>query len=227
MSQFKPHMDILPPAQQRLWPELRPSIELGLVLYGGTAIGLRLGHRPSIDFDFFTDKPLSKTTLDESFPFLKRSRVLQERPNTLSVLAGGLGSGDAEVKISFFGNLDLGRVGEPQVTEDAVLAVASLDDLMATKLKVILQRIEAKDYRDIAAMVEVGVPLERGLAGAAQIYGPAFQPSECLKALVFFEGGDLNSLTQKERETLIFASQRVRDLPALTLIRGLSTGTLD
>ncbi len=48
---FKPRMDILPAAQQRLWPELHPSIELGLVLYGGTAIALRLGHRASVDFE--------------------------------------------------------------------------------------------------------------------------------------------------------------------------------
>ncbi len=34
---FKPCMDILPVAQQRLWPELHPSIKLGMVLYGGTA----------------------------------------------------------------------------------------------------------------------------------------------------------------------------------------------
>ncbi|MBV5329207.1 MAG: nucleotidyl transferase AbiEii/AbiGii toxin family protein [Chlorobium sp.] len=27
-----------------------------LFLYGGTAIALRLGHRPSVDFDFFLKK---------------------------------------------------------------------------------------------------------------------------------------------------------------------------
>jgi len=34
------------------------------------------------------------------------------------------------------------------------LQVASLDELMATKVKVILQQIEAKDYQDIAALVK-------------------------------------------------------------------------
>ena len=47
-----------------------------------------------------------------------------------------------------------GRVGTPEVTVDSTLQVASLDDLMATKLKVILQRAEAKDYRDLAAMIQ-------------------------------------------------------------------------
>ena len=38
-----------------------------------------------------------------------------------------------------------------------------LDDLMATKVKVVLPRAEAKDYRDVAAMLNAGVSLSRGL----------------------------------------------------------------
>ena len=49
---FKPCLEILPPAQQRLWPELGRAGELGFALYGGTALALRLGHRFSVDFDF-------------------------------------------------------------------------------------------------------------------------------------------------------------------------------
>ena len=35
---FTPSMKILPAAQKKLWPELRPAAELGFALYGGTAI---------------------------------------------------------------------------------------------------------------------------------------------------------------------------------------------
>ena len=114
MSTFKPHMEILPPAQRKLWPDLKPSVGLGLVLYGGTAIGLRLGHRPSIDFDFFTEKPLQRSTLDSAFPFLKGARFLQEQPNTLTVLVSPGETNGEGVKVSFFGNLDFGRIGKPQ-----------------------------------------------------------------------------------------------------------------
>ena len=47
MSLFEPRREILPPTQQELWTELLPTAELGFVLYGGTAIALRLGHRAS------------------------------------------------------------------------------------------------------------------------------------------------------------------------------------
>lgn len=37
-----------------------------------------------------------------------------------------------------------------------VLLVASAEDLLATKLKVIMQRIETKDYQDVAALIKTG-----------------------------------------------------------------------
>jgi hypothetical protein len=130
---------------------------------------------------------------------------------------------DHLVKVSFFGALGFGRVGEPELTHDRVLQVASPDDLMATKLKVLLQRVEAKDYQDIAALIKAGVSLERGLAAARAMYGYNFQPSESLKALVYFAGGDLDSLARPERETLIKAVRAVRKLPTVKILaRNLS-----
>lgn len=49
---FKPHRPVLLVSQQRLWPDLKPAADLGFVLYGGTAVALRLGHRASVDFDW-------------------------------------------------------------------------------------------------------------------------------------------------------------------------------
>ena len=37
-GKFKPCMDILPPAQKRLWPKLRNAQHLGFMLYGGTSL---------------------------------------------------------------------------------------------------------------------------------------------------------------------------------------------
>lgn len=82
---FKPHLEMLPPAQQRLWPELKSAAPLGFFLYGGTAIALCLGHRPSVDFDFFSQQPLHRDTLQHAFPFLAQSTVLQDERNTLAL----------------------------------------------------------------------------------------------------------------------------------------------
>ena len=218
-------MEIIPPAQQRLWPELRPAAGLGFALYGGTAIALRLGHRPSVDFDFFSEKSLDRNAIQAAFPFMAQATVLQDQLNTLSVLIPG-DSQHTHVKLSFFGAVGFGRVGEPDITEDGVLHIASLDDLMATKAKVMLQRVEAKDYRDIAAMVNAGVSLSKGLSAARQLYGLNFQPSESLKAMVYFEGGDLHTLTKDEKSSIVKAVSEVRDLPCVTILsRQLTAST--
>lgn len=222
-SVFAPHLEILPGVQRRIWPELRPARELGFVLYGGTAIALQLGHRTSVDFDFFTEHSLNQDAVRSALPFMAGARVLQEQLDTLSVQVATEESPDDYVNVSFFGGIQFGRVGAPHMTEDGTLLVASLGDLMATKVKVILQRIEAKDYQDIAAMIDAGVSLERGLASALEMFGPAFQPSESLKALVYFEGGDLQTLPKEVRDTLIKVVQFVRELPEVRIMsRSLS-----
>ena len=224
---FSPRLDILPPAQRRLWPELRPALDLGFVLYGGTAIALRLGHRPSVDFDFFCEKPLDRDRIQFVFPVLGQATLLQDRRDTLSVLIPYGDSDHSHVKLSFFGNIGFGRVGEPDVTDDGVLQVASLEDLMATKAKVVLQRAEAKDYRDISAMVRAGVSLAAGLAAARELFGSNFQPSEALKALVYFGDGDLHALTRDERSALVAAVSAVRELPdAIIASRQLAAAKL-
>jgi hypothetical protein len=210
-------MDILPPAQQRLWPELRNAPNQGFTLYGGTAIALRLGHRDSADFDFFSEKLLDRDAIKAAFPFVAQSTTIQDQGNTWAVLVPYGNSEREHVKVSFFGAIAFGRVGEPDFSDDRVLQVASFDDLMATKVKVVLQRAEAKDYRDIAAMVNAGVSLPRGLASARLLFGSNFQPSESLKALVYFNDGDLATLTATEKTTLVDAVRVVRDLPDVAL----------
>lgn len=213
-----PKLARLPPEQKRLWPELRPGVELGFVLYGGTAISLHLGHRPSVDFDFFNNRALDKDALRASFPFMGRATVFQDARDTLVVSAPESPSrGRRPVKLSFFGGLPFGRVGDPLLTRDGVIEVASLDDLMGHKLRVILARPEKKDYEDIAAMIRAGQSVAQGLAAARALFGREFQPAAALKALVYFEGGDLAALSRADRNTLISAASAVGALPVVKL----------
>jgi len=221
INRFKPRMEIMPIAQRRLWPELQPATQLGFVLYGGTAIALRLGHRTSVDFDFFSSSPLNHEAIRDFLPFVAQSTVIQDEKNSLTMLVPSNIyhlSESGHVKVSLFGAITFGRVGEPEMTEDEVLQVASLDDLMATKLKVILQRAEAKDYRDIAAMLKEGMSLSRGLAAARIIYGSNFQPSESLKALIYFKDGDLPTLDRDKKQILVTEVKAVRQLPEISLL---------
>jgi hypothetical protein len=218
-QRFEPRLDILPEAQKTLWPLLEPARRLGFVLYGGTAVALHLGHRCSIDFDFFRFQPLAKKDVEQAFAFMQGAQILQENENTLVV---AVQTSHGPVKISYFGGLGIGRISNPLETQDTVLLVASLDDLLATKLKAILDRAEAKDYSDIAAMLNSGVSLERSLGGFATMYRR--DPALPLKALGFFEDGDLPSLPKRDQELLRAARDRVREIPEVTITHGSLAG---
>ena len=218
IATINPKFAKLPPEQKRLWPALRASVDAGFVLYGGTAISLQLAHRRSVDFDFFHDQPLNKDLIRSAFPFMERATVVQDAVDTLSVLAPAApNAGGGGVKVSFFGGLKFGRVGEPSLTRDGVVEVASLDDLMAHNLRVILLRPEKKDYEDIAAMIRAGRSMAQGLAAARAMFGKSFQPAAALKAAVYFADGDLAALSRADRDALIAAVSAVRVLPAVKL----------
>ena len=208
-----PRLDVLPAAQRVLWPELA-VVPGQFVLYGGTGLALRLGHRESIDFDFFSHDPLDHRALESKLPFLRTAETLQESQDTRTVI---IQRADAPVKLSFFGGLTFGRVGEPEVTTDGVLRVASPLDLAGTEVKALLQRVEAKDYRDIVALLDHGVQLPDILGAGRALFGPSFSPLVARKALAYFEGGDLESLEAALRARLVAAATQDLEVPALPI----------
>jgi Nucleotidyl transferase AbiEii toxin, Type IV TA system len=211
-QRLDPKFDVLHAAQQQIWNALAAAPRLGFVLYGGTAIALHLGHRRSIDFDFFRSDPLDKNQIRAEFAFVKGAAVLQDTPDTQVILAE-MPAGP--VKISFFGSIGFGRVNDPLLTRDGVLLVACLDDLMATKLKATLDRAEAKDYRDIAAMISAGVSLSVGLSAFKQMFNG--EPAQVLRAIGYFKDGDLNTLSQADQQLLRNARDGVDVLPDVLL----------
>lgn len=224
-KKFQPRTEILPDSQKEVWSLLKPAAKMGFALYGGTAIALQLGHRQSVDFDLFTDSKLNESAILRKMPFLKRAQVIQASENTLTM---AYPVDKEQVKISMFGGIAFGRVGTPLVADDNEFPVASLDDLMGTKLKVILQRAEKKDYMDIAEMIRSGVSLEKGVGSAFSMFGKSFPPKDCLAALTYFKDGDLETLSKKDMETLTRQSSKVTEIrPQRIISKALGLGGLE
>jgi hypothetical protein len=203
---FAPKLSALPAAQRALWPELK-QVPGHFVLYGGTALALRLGHRQSEDFDFFANAPILPDELLRTMPMLSGGIIRQKAANTLTISVRD----PAPVKLSFFG-LSLRRVGEPESTEDGVAKVATLRDVAGCKMAVIQSRSEAKDYVDIYALLSQGLTVAEMLGAAQAIYGEQFAPMISLKALAWFNDGDLPGLPSKIKETLRNAAATVRQI---------------
>jgi hypothetical protein len=211
---FLPRLDILPPAQRRLWEELRATPD-HFTLYGGTALALRLGHRTSVDFDFFSNQGFDPDRLAGEIPYLRDAERVQVEANTLTcrIERGG------PVLVSFFGGLGLGQVAPHGRTQDIGLGVASLLDLAGTKAAVVQKRAELKDYLDMDALLQTGTDLPTILAAGGVVYGRSFNPLITLKALSYFD--DLPKLSDVEKKRLGSAvlSVDVTHLPVLAPYR--------
>lgn len=213
MDELVPHLQILPEPQKRLWRELS-SLSKEFVLYGGTALALHLGHRNSIDFDFFSDRQLDIQAIESGTSFLSGAKIIQRDKNTLSAIVDR----DGPVKVSFFGVPNLPRLAPAHLVKENGLQIASMLDLAGTKASVVQIRAEAKDYIDIDALIILGkVGLSTALAAAQKLYGSSFNPEITLKALSYFDDGNLRGLPDDMKHRLAAAAREVDldHLPAL------------
>ncbi|MGA8213729.1 MAG: nucleotidyl transferase AbiEii/AbiGii toxin family protein [Candidatus Sulfotelmatobacter sp.] len=194
---FTPKLGILPFAQRRLWDELKHTPK-EFVLYGETALALRLAHRSSEDFDFFSNCSFAPDFLRKVIPYSHDAEMSQFEANTLTAIVDRTGP----VKVSFFGGLKLDRIEDPDVALDNGIKVASLIDIAATKLATIQQRAQARDYEDIAATLAAGIGLSEAVAAAGAVYGKEFNGALSLKALTYFADGDLSTLSPETQTKL-------------------------
>lgn len=209
---FTPNLSTLPQPQLRLWQELDTTPE-HFTLYGGTALALRLGHRASVDFDFFSNQSFDPEELAGAIPYLKGAERVQVAPNTLTCRV----ERDGPVLVSFFGGLGLGQAAPRDQAKGRKIHIAALLDIAGTKVAVVQKRAEVKDYLDIDALMQHGIDLPTALAAGRIIYGRSFNPMITLKALSYFD--DLPTLPAEVRKRLTVAVDAVDplSLPVLTL----------
>ncbi len=134
--------DILDENRKSILPLLK-NLKSDFYLAGGTALALQLGHRDSIDFDFFTENDFSTEVLFERLQDIFKEysiKKIQEEKNTLTIIV------DNDIKLSFF------TYKYPLVKpliEEEFLRLASLEDIACMKLSAIVSRATEKDYVDL------------------------------------------------------------------------------
>lgn len=179
----KLHFAILPPAQKNAWQLLtRHSQQLsaaGFYLAGGTALALQIGHRQSVDFDFFSPQNnITETTL----VWLEELPNWQLRDMDINTIHGEL----AQVKLSLIGDYKFPTVDELITTEDQI-KLASVREIGAMKLLSVTHRAVIRDYLDLAIIIRDHHRLEDLLNIAEKKHGPKFNRLLPLRALVSFD----------------------------------------
>ena len=148
-------------------------------LAGGTALALQLGHRDSIDFDFFTEEDINTKILFDKIKevFEGRSvKKIQEEKNTLTVVV------DDNVKISFF-TYKYPLLDELIIEDN--FRLASVRDIACMKLSAIVSRSTMKDYVDLYFILQT-TTLANLLEGVIKKF-PELDINLVLKSLVYFD----------------------------------------
>jgi predicted nucleotidyltransferase component of viral defense system len=146
-------------------------------LAGGTAVALYLGHRVSVDLDFFGPNPFDSSQLAANLADLGQFSLDRLANDTLLGELQG-------VKISFF-RYRYPLIGEPTTALGA--RIASLQDLAAMKLDAISRRGTRRDFVDLYFIAKSGLPM----ADALQYYRQKFaglnvNVIHVIKSLVYF-----------------------------------------
>jgi hypothetical protein len=173
------HYSILDAERIDILPLLTPFKELGFYLAGGTALALQIGHRDSIDFDFFCPQPFDTLTLFSTFENIFSGHTLlktQEELNTLEVTV------DEKIKLSFM-TYKYPLIA-PVVPTD-FFDLAFITDIGCMKLSAITSRTAYKDYVDLYFILKQ-VPLD-SLMQSLKLKLPTLDPILTLKSLVYFD----------------------------------------
>ncbi len=126
---------------------LYERLDSSFYLAGGTAIALRLGHRESVDLDYFTQKNIDTIQLKNIILTIYPTAIFTyEEVNTLWCSIDG-------VKCSF---ISRATPLLEEASNEEHFRLAGISDLTVMKLQAISGRDEYKDYFDLACLTEAG-----------------------------------------------------------------------
>ncbi|ETR67780.1 MAG: hypothetical protein OMM_04951 [Candidatus Magnetoglobus multicellularis str. Araruama] len=139
------HISILPEQQKSLFNIiLKQDWISSFYLAGGTALGFHIGHRQSIDFDFFTQNKFDSSAIIQNLKSIGTFDLFDQSEDTIN------GSLD-NVKILFF------RYAYPLLVDlhsFKRLLIADMLDIALMKLEAIAGRGSKKDFIDLYFLLQ-------------------------------------------------------------------------
>jgi len=172
------HLEALTNEGKKIFPHLREFPEF--YLSGGTALALQIGHRVSVDFDFFCEgelPPRLLAKLKKVFPYRNILPSVNDC-DELTVFADG-------IKLSFI------RYPFPTlftIVKTEGIRMLSVKEIAATKAYTIGRRREFKDYVDLYFCVADGhCTLSEIIDATNRKFGAEFNDRLFLEQLVYLD----------------------------------------
>lgn len=172
------HRDVLLPEQQVVLAGAAAlSRKWNAYLAGGAAAALQLGHRRSVDFDWFTRRTLAPEEILADVRGLKLP--VDVRQNSEGTFLANVGN----VEFSVF-RYPYELVALP-VTFDGC-HLASLGDIAAMKMTAIVQRAVKRDYVDLHVLFERGKATLSSVVSTMRDKFPGLDPHVAIRAMTYF-----------------------------------------
>jgi hypothetical protein len=147
-------------------------------LAGGTALALQIGHRISVDFDFFQRKPIPKEMLSKIEEVFKGFdiEIIVNQPQQLTVLINGMNVSFIEYPFPMTSIL----------VDYSGIEMASPSEIAAMKAYAIGRRATLKDYIDLYFIIKNKIFDLKGLVNLSEKkYGKEFNTRLFLEQLVY------------------------------------------
>ena len=202
------HVKIFPQEQLRLFEILSEQEWMNpFYLAGGTALALQIGHRRSVDFDFFTIHDFNVRQITKTLSELGRFELFNEENNTINGALDG-------VKISFF------KYVYPVIMplkKHHCINLADTFDIALMKLEAISGRGHKRDFFDLYFLFKK-YPLTDMLNNYEKKYGLAVTNHyHLLKALTYFDDAEKEEMPvmfeeadwNKIKKTILKAEQKL------------------
>ncbi|TAG92451.1 MAG: hypothetical protein EAZ20_02530 [Bacteroidetes bacterium] len=174
------YLNILSTNQKELLSFLT-SFKREFTLVGGTAIALQIGHRMSIDFDLFKEKPLNKVKIKQKIKILDaKKQLLFEDNDGIHFLIN-------DVKITFF-QYPFSIKGTINIEKG--IKIPDLLTLAAMKFYAMGRRAKWKDYIDIYHLLKDYFTIEQVSTKASELFGDGYSEKLFRQQIVYFENID-------------------------------------
>lgn len=147
-------------------------------LVGGTALALQLGHRKSIDLDFFGTVDCESEYLRESIAGIASLTILKESPHIHIYIVDGIKVDIVNYKYPWLDDVVL----------EQGLRLASVSDIAAMKITAIIGRGTKKDFIDIAFLLH-----HFSLEEILHFYAAKYNDSSvfmAMKSLAYFDDAE-------------------------------------
>jgi hypothetical protein len=172
---------------QTLYPKTRQVLEkikdltfmTDFYLAGGTALAFQLGHRKSVDLDFFSDNfPKRDLILQQIRGF--DPQITHEAPGTIDLLID-------DVKVSF---LEYNYPMLEDLVEFEGVKIASIIDIACMKLSATSSRGSKKDFIDLYMILQNFSLEDLFLEFEKKFVGVSYQKLVLLKSLTYFSDAE-------------------------------------